>query len=118
MGEKELVDNGRAGVTDAALCLGSRVGGHHDAAAHILWPRRYIGAVAELPHQVTFRTAELLVGRQVQTALDALPIQHGVIFAAHYEQEACQIGYDGPCPILPIQPREPRTKAKDGVPED
>ena len=78
----------------------------------------YIGAVVELPHQATFRAAELLVGRQVQTALDALPIQHGVIFAAHHEREACQIGYDGPRPILPIQPREPRTKAKDGVPED
>ena len=35
-GEKEFVDHALAGVTDAALCLvlGSRVGGHHDAAAH------------------------------------------------------------------------------------
>ena len=73
-----------------------------------VFPHRDIGAVVELPHQATRRSAELLVGRQVPTALDALPIQHGVIFAAHDEREACQIGDDGPCPILPIQPREPR----------
>gem|GEM_PF-2326942 len=118
MGEKEFVDNVLAGATDAALFRGLRVGGHHDAAAHALWPHRDIGAVVELAHHATLRTAELLVGRQVQTTLDALPIQHGVIFDARNDREACQIGYNGPCPILPIQPREPHTKAKDGVPED
>src|SRR6266567_6697331 len=112
MGEKEFVDHALAGVTDAALCLGSRVGGHHDAAAHALWPHRYIGAVVELPHQATFRTTELPFCRQVQTALDLWPIQHGIIFAAHYEREACQIGYDGPCPILPIQPQEGTRRRK------
>jgi len=118
MGEKEFVDHAFAGATDAALFRGLRVGGHHDAAAHALWPHRDIGAVVELAHHATLRTAELLVGRQVQTTLDALPIQHGVIFDARNDREACQIGYNGPCPILPIQPREPHTKAKDGVPED
>src|SRR5947209_6051787 len=39
MSEKELVDDAIARVTDAALFLGSRMGGHHDAAAHALWPR-------------------------------------------------------------------------------
>ncbi len=112
LGEKEFVDHALAGVTDAALCLASRVGGHHDAAAVALWPHRDIGAVVELPHQATFRAAELLVGRQVQTALHRLPIQHGVIFAAHDEREACQIGDDGPCPILPIQPQQGADRRK------
>jgi len=52
-------------VTDAALFLGSRVGGHHDAAAHALRPQD-IGAVVELPHRATFRAAELPFCRQVQ----------------------------------------------------
>src|SRR5205814_2098276 len=102
LSEKEFVDDTIVSVTDAALFLGSPVGGHHNAAAHALWPHSYIGAVVELAHQVTFRAAELLVGRQVQTALDLWPIQHRVIFAAHDKREACQIGDDGPCPILPI----------------
>src|SRR5216684_8302927 len=57
--EKEFVDQALASVTDAALCLGSRVGGHHDAAAAALWSHRHIGAVIELAHQATFRAAEL-----------------------------------------------------------
>ena len=45
MSEKELVDNAFAGVTDAALFLGSRMGGHHDAAAHArLSPQRHRGS--------------------------------------------------------------------------
>ena len=48
----------------------------------------------------------------MQTALDLGPIQHGVIFAAHDEQEACQIGDDGPCPILPIQPHQGANRRK------
>jgi hypothetical protein len=99
-------------VTDAALCLGSRVGGHHDAAAHTLWPHRDIGAVIELSYQPTFRAAELLVGRQVQTALDLWLIQHGVIFAPHHQREPYQIGDDGPCPILPIQPQQSADRRK------
>src|SRR6266699_3154886 len=112
LGEKEFIDNALAGVTDAALFLGSRVGGHHDAAAHALRPHRDIGAVVELPHQAAFRAAELLVGRQVQTALDLWPTQHGVIFAAHHEREARQIGDDGPRPILPIQPQQGADRRK------
>src|SRR5712692_4961323 len=106
MREKEFVDDAIASVTDAALFRGLRVGGYHDAAAHALWPHRDIGAVVELPHQAAFRAAELLVGRQVQTALNLWPIQHSVIFAAHDEREACQIGDDGSCPILSIQPQQ------------
>src|SRR5205823_12937513 len=45
MSEKELVDNAFAGVTDAALFLGSRMGGHHDAAAYTrLSPQRHRGS--------------------------------------------------------------------------
>ncbi len=47
-----------------------------------VFPHSYIGTVVELPHQATFPTAELLVGRQVQAALDLWPIQHGVITAS------------------------------------
>ncbi len=112
MGEKEFVDHALAGVTDAALFRGRRMGGHHDTAVHALWPHSYIGTVVEPPHQTTFRTAELLVGRQVQAALHRLPIQHGVIFAAHDEREACQIGDDGPCSILPIQPQQGADRRK------
>jgi hypothetical protein len=112
MGEKEFVDHALAGVTDAALCLASRVGGHHDAAAHAIWPHRDIGAVVELPHQVTFRAAELLIGRQMQTALDLWPIQYIVIFATHHEQEVCQIGDDSPCPILAVQSQQGTRRRK------
>lgn len=48
----------------------------------------------------------------MQTALHLWPIQHGVIFAAHHEREACQIGDDGPCPILPIQPQQGADRRK------
>src|SRR6266566_3437101 len=51
-------------------------------------------------------------GRQVQTALDALPIQHGVIFAAHDKRKVCQVGDDGPCSILPIQPQQGADRRK------
>ena len=112
MGEKEFVDHALAGVTDAALFRGRRMGGHHDTAVHALWPHSYIGTVVEPPHQTTFRAAELLVGRQVQTALNLWPIQHGVTFAAHDEREACQVGYDGPCPILSIQPQQGADRRK------
>src|SRR5271167_8789 len=47
MGEKEFVDHALAGVTDAALFLGSQVGSHHDAAAAARLPHRDIGAVVE-----------------------------------------------------------------------
>jgi hypothetical protein len=87
--EKEFVDHALAGVTDAALFRGLRMGSHHDAAAHALWSHRDIRAVVELPYQATFRAAELLIGRQMQTALDLWPIHYGVIFPAHYEREVC-----------------------------
>ena len=48
----------------------------------------------------------------MQTALDLWPIQHAVIFAAHDEREACQIGDDGPCPVLPIQPYQGADRRK------
>lgn len=38
MGEKEFVDNALAGVTDAALFRGLRVGSHHDTATHARLP--------------------------------------------------------------------------------
>src|SRR6266567_3106449 len=69
MAEKEFVDHALAGVTDAALFRGRWMGGHHDTAAHALWPHSDIGTVVELAHQTTFRATELLVGRQVQAAL-------------------------------------------------
>ena len=48
----------------------------------------------------------------MQTALDLGPIQDAVIFAAHDEREACQIGDDGPCPVLPIQPYQGADRRK------
>src|SRR2546421_1748521 len=85
MGEKEFVDHALAGVTDAALFRGRWMGGYHDTATHALWPDSDIGTVVELAHQTTFRTAELLVGRQVQATLHLWPIQHAVIFATHHD---------------------------------
>ncbi len=112
IGEKEFVDHPLAGVTDAALFLGCWVGGHDDTAAGARLAHRDIGAVVELPHQATFWAAELLVSWQVQTALDRLLIQHAVIFAAHDEGEACQIGDDSPCSILSVQPQQGRCRRK------
>src|SRR6266487_183591 len=99
-------------MPDRALCSASGLGCQLAAATQPLWPHSYIGAVVELAHQATFRTAELLVGRQVQAALHLWPIQHGVIFTAHHEREACQIGDDGPCAILPIQPQQGADRRK------
>ena len=82
------------------------MGGYHDTATHALWSDSDIGTVVELPHQPTFRTAELPVCRQVQATLHLWPIQHAVIFAAHDERETCQVADDGPCSILPIQPQQ------------
>src|SRR2546429_9806845 len=79
MSEKEFVDDAIASVTDAALFRGRWMGGHHDTATHPLWPHSDIGAVVELPHQATFRTAELPFCRQVHAALDLGPIRHAVI---------------------------------------
>src|SRR5438105_2025432 len=112
MSEKELVDNAFAGVTDAALFLGSRMGSHHDAAAYALWPHSDIGAVVELSHQATFRATELLISREMQTALDLGSIQYRVIFAAHHEGEICQIRDDSPRPILPIQSQQGTRRGK------
>jgi hypothetical protein len=112
MSEKEFVDHALAGVTDAALFLGSRMGSHHDAAAHALWSHRDIGAVVELPYQATFRAAELLIGWQMQTALDLWPIYYGVIFPAHDEREVCQISDDSSRPILPIQSQQGAARRK------
>ena len=33
-------------------------------------------------------------------------IEHGVVFAAHYERKTSQIGQDGPGAILPIEPQQ------------
>ena len=52
-GEKEFVDHPLAGVTDAALFRGCRVGGHDDTAAGARLPHRDLGAVGERPHQAT-----------------------------------------------------------------
>jgi hypothetical protein len=82
MREKEFIDDALAGVTNPALFLGSGMGRHHDTAAVALRPHRDIRTVVELAHQATLRTAELVVGRQVQAALDRLLIQHGVITAS------------------------------------
>ena len=88
------------------------MGGYHDTATHALWPDSDIGTVVELPHQTTFRTAELPFCRQVQATLYRLPIQHGVIFAAHDKRKVCQVGDDGPCSILPIQPHHSADRRK------
>lgn len=112
MGEKEFVDQARAGEAHTALLSVRRMGRHHHAAPLPIRSHRNVWAVVECAYQLTFRAAELLIGRQVQAALDLWPIQHGVIFAAHDEREACQIGDDGPCSILPIQPHQGARRRK------
>src|ERR1051326_7770174 len=77
-----------------------------------LFPHSDIRAVVELSHQATFRATELLISREMQTALDLGSIQDGVIFAAHHEGEICQIGDDRPRPILPIQSQQGRRRGK------
>src|SRR5437764_1199625 len=95
MGEKEFVDHALAGVTDAALFLGSQVGSHHDAAAVALWPHRDTGAVVERAHQGAFRATEVGIGGQVEPRLYGWVIQHRVVFASYHEEEAIQICHDG-----------------------
>ncbi len=106
IGEEEFVDEARAGEAHPAFLRGSRMGRHHHPATLSRWPHRHIRAVVECAHQVTFRAAELLIGRQVQAALDLRSSQHGVVFAAHHIGEARQIGKDSSCAILPIQPQQ------------
>ena len=81
------------------------MGRHHDPAMLSMRSHRHIRAVVEGAHQLTFRAAEVLIGRQVQAALDLRSIQHAVVFAAHHITEARQIGKDGSGTILPIQPQ-------------
>jgi hypothetical protein len=62
LGEKQFVDHALAGVTDAALFLGSQVGSHDDAATHTGLSHRDIWAVVELAHQTTFQATEVGIG--------------------------------------------------------
>jgi hypothetical protein len=49
-----------------------------------------------------------LIWGQVQTRLHERMIQHAILFAAHHEREASQIGQHGSGAILPIQPKQNR----------
>ncbi len=80
------------------------MGCYHHAADHTLRPHRNIPAVVEAAHHLAFWTLLELIGWQVQARLDERMIEHGVLFAAHHEREACQIGEHGPRAILPIEP--------------
>lgn len=82
------------------------MGRHHDPATLPIRSHRHKRAVVERAHQVTFRATELLIGRQVQAALDLGPIQHGIVFASCHERKACQISKDGSHTIEPIQPHQ------------
>src|SRR5258708_24646852 len=104
--EEEFIDDTRAGDTDWALPRVRRMGCHHHAAALSRWPHRHIRTIVERAHQITFRAYELLIGWQVQAALDLRSLQHCVVFAARHIGEACQIGDDSPRAILPIQPQQ------------
>jgi len=88
------------------------MGRHHHTAPLPIGSHRHVWAVVERAYQFTFRAAELLISRQVQTALDLGPIQHAVIFAAHDKRKVCQVGDDGPCSILPIQPHQGADRRK------
>jgi len=79
---EEFVDQARAGEADAALLSGGRMSRHHHAAPLSRWPHRHIRAIVEGAYQLTFRAAELLIGRQVQAALHLCAIEHGVVTAS------------------------------------
>ncbi len=96
IGEKQIVDNAAAGEADPTLLFRSRMGRHHDAKTEPIWPHRDIRAVVKRAQQFAFQTRELLIGGQVQAALDLGSIQQAVVFAAHDEREVSQIGEDGP----------------------
>jgi hypothetical protein len=96
LGEKAFGDHARAGLADAALFLGSQVRSHHDAAAAARRAHRDIGAVGERAHPGAFRATERGIGGHVEPRLHRRVIHHRVIVAPHHEEEAVQIGHDGP----------------------
>ena len=63
-------------------------------------------AVVKSAHELTFRTAELLVFWQMQAEFDLRPIKQLIVFPTHHEREASQVGDDGSGAILPIQPQQ------------
>src|SRR5260221_5563322 len=65
IGQEEFVDHSCTFDADTRLLLGGRMGRHHDPAALLCWPYSYVRAVVEGAHEVTFRAAELLIGRQM-----------------------------------------------------
>lgn len=106
IGEKQLVDNAAAGEADPTLLFSSRMGRHHDAKTEPIRPHRDIRTVVERAQQLAFRTRELLIGWQVQAALDLGPLQQGIVFAPCHEREASQISEHSPGAILPIQSQQ------------
>src|SRR6266487_1375177 len=104
--EKELIDDASSRDANPALLFTSGMGCHHHPAMDAFWPHWYLRTVVEAAHERAFRAMQKLVGGQAQTGLNQRMIQHGVVFATHYEEEASQIGEYGPGAILSIKAQE------------
>jgi hypothetical protein len=79
---------------------------YHNPAAQSARAHRHIRTIIEGAHQITFRTRELLIGRQVQAGLDLSTIEQLIVFASHDKRQSGQIHQDGSCPILSIQAQQ------------
>jgi hypothetical protein len=104
--EEQLVDDAVPFDTDPALRLPNWMGCHHHPTAHARRSDGYLGAVVKRAHEVTFRTAELLVWGQMQAEFDLRPIKQLIVFPTRNAREASQIGDDGSGAILAIQPQQ------------
>ncbi len=106
VGEDEFIDDACTCDADRAFLLPGRMGSHDHPAGYPFWSHRYLRAIVETAHRLTFGTVLELIGRQVQTPLDQRMIECGVLFAASHKGEACEIREHGPGSVLAVEPEQ------------
>src|SRR6266516_50397 len=104
--EEEFIDDAFPRDANWTLFVAGGMGGHYHATEHARRSHRHLWTVVEAAHQLAFRTLLKLIWGEAQTRLHERMIEHGVLFAAHHEREACQIRQHGPGAVLPIEPEE------------
>jgi len=106
IGQEQRIRHPAAFDTHPSLRFPGGMGCHDDTAPLSGRSHRHVRTIVERAHQLTFRASERPFCGQMQAALNLSARKPGIVFAAHDEREAGQIGKDGSRPILPIQPHQ------------
>jgi hypothetical protein len=106
VGKEQLVDDARACDPNGTFLFACGMRGDDHTAAHTLKPQQDLGAVVETAHHLAFRALLELIGRQVQTCLNARVIEQTVLFAAGDKREPSQIGKHSSVPILAVESKQ------------